>query len=130
LAPSSDERAIASYYYSSAIGGLIVLLSLVLLLPGIIYLAATARWRRAQELRVARHYEFSETGIRLVMPGSEGSIAWSMIATAEKSGPHILLATGQPLYYWIPSRCFTDESELQRFCQLVKSKVDRCRLPY
>ncbi len=105
-----------------------IIFVLIFVLPASAYFQARLRWRRACELRDPHTYSFSESGIQIKGPRSEGTMAWSLIASARRRGSLIWLATAQPLYYMIPVRAFADESQLQRFCHLVERKVSKSRL--
>jgi hypothetical protein len=99
----------------------------VLLLAGI-YWAARQRWWAAPELREQREYTFAGDGIRVIGESFTAFVTWSNIASAERAGRQVLLGTHQDQFYLIPLAAFGTDEELSRFCKLVATKVEGCRL--
>ena len=48
--------------------------------------------------------------------------------TADKRGDQVLLGLAQKQFYLVPLQDFESQEQLDRFFELVKSKVPNCRL--
>jgi hypothetical protein len=71
------------------------------------------------------NWEFRAGGLRCQTEASSGEMAWSVIARVLRTPQGFVLYLNDLLSHWVPVHAFRDAQELERFSQLVKSRVER-----
>jgi hypothetical protein len=98
------------------------------LLPLFSYYGACKRWRNAPELQVVRTYIFNDEGVAILAESFNSHVAWKYVVTADKHRGLVFLGTAQRQFYLVPVHDFESPEQFNRFLELVRSKVAKCRV--
>jgi YcxB-like protein len=69
------------------------------------------------------NWEFRAEGLRSKTESSSGEFSWSMITKVLRTPQGFLLYPNDRVFHWVPIHAFQDAEAIERFSQLVKSRV-------
>ncbi|MGB8352429.1 MAG: hypothetical protein WCD79_00925 [Chthoniobacteraceae bacterium] len=72
------------------------------------------RWNASPDLRIAKEYEFDNSGIRAKGEDLSGFNSWSTFKLADFDGKYFFLKTRQNLYYYFPASVVSEKRALVR----------------
>ena len=81
------------------------------------------RWRYQPSLHGMIGYEISDASVVVTTDTSRSEMKWETFTRFKESKNLFMLYTGRYLFYMIPKRGFTGESEATEFRELVQRKV-------
>ena len=103
--------------------GLLIPAGMLLFLLVSTYFGTKSQMVSNKSLNERFHYLFNEIGVYVTAPSSSGHTSWANIRTANETGSNFLIFISKNMKYTIPKRCFVDDSQMDRFRQLLKSQL-------
>lgn len=102
--------------------------SYLFLLPTLIKASSKSIFNKNPLYRSPFFYEFSESGIKLVVNEKQNVIKWDNLYKFAENETNFLVHIARGRAYIIPKRCLAGEEMIWDIKQMVKSKVDLSRL--
>jgi YcxB-like protein len=89
----------------------------------VVYWSAKRNMKTSPVLKRASKYQFSENRINVKSEIFDSSLSWENIIKAQEKANIIILYTTQNAGFFLPVRCFENESQIVEFKELVRRKL-------
>jgi YcxB-like protein len=117
---------ITAYYFVISIAPYIFLFIFLIIYP---YFSAKRNLKISPVLKRVTKYQFSEEKITVMSEIFDSNLSWENIIKAQEKVNIITLYTTQNAGYFLPLRCFANDSQLIEFRELVRRNLgDKAKL--
>lgn len=92
------------------------------------YLAARKLVRKNPELQGPSQYRFSDAGVEIHSPSTDGRMKWSGFVEIRETRQQFLFYPQKAVVHVLPKRSFASDSDIAAFRQLVRTCVPKAKL--